>query len=94
MLTRLDPIWLVFAVAAVSMLAYLFSVALQGVLRDAGFGVVANAAVITAGFFAAIHLGNSREMRFDLAGGALTGVAGAFVLLLAVVLLKAALKRL
>jgi len=94
MLTRLDTTWLIFAIAAVAMLAYLFSTALQGALRDAGFGVVTNAAIITAGFFAAIYAANSYGTRFDLMSGIFAGLAGAFVLLLMLVLLKAALGRL
>ena len=94
MLARLDTSWLFFAVATVAMLSYLFSVALQGVLRETGFGVVANAIIIAGGFFAAIHLGNSYGTRFGLVDAALTGLAGAFVLLFALMLFKALLARL
>ena len=93
MLTRLDTTWLVFAIAAVAMLSYLFSIALDAVLGEAGFGPVGNGAIITFGFFTAIYAGNYNGIRFDLAGGIMIGLAGAFSLLLFMVLLKATLNR-
>jgi hypothetical protein len=94
MLAKLDTTWFVFAIAAVAMLSYLFSIALNAVLKDAGFGVVANSVIIITGFFAAVRGGNAYGMRFDLVSGILIGLAGAFVLLFVLVLLKAALSRL
>jgi hypothetical protein len=94
MLAKLDTTWFVFAIAAVAMLSYLFSIALNAVLRDAGFGVVANAVIIIIGFFAAVRGGNAYGMRFDLTSGILAGLAGAFAFLFVLVLLKAAANRL
>ena len=93
MLSKLDTPWLVFAVAAVAMLSYLFSTGLNALLREAGFGTVPNAIIMMFGFFGAIYAGNFVGMRFSLIEGVFVGLAGAFVLLLALVLLKAALDR-
>ena len=94
MLSRLDTTWIVFAVATVVMFSYLFSIGLNALLRELGVGAVGNAAIITVGFFATIYGGNIQGTRFSMIDGAFTGLAGAFILLLALVLLKAALNRL
>nr|WP_279327421.1 hypothetical protein [Chelativorans petroleitrophicus] len=75
------------------MLSYLFSTGLNALLREAGFGTVPNAIIMMFGFFGAIYAGNFVGMRFSLIEGVFVGLAGAFVLLLALVLLKAALDR-
>lgn len=93
MLSKLDTTWLVFAVAAVAMLSYLFSTGLNALLREAGFGTVANAVIMSFGYFAAIYAGNFFGIRFSLIEGVFVGLAGAFALMLVLVLLKAVLDR-
>lgn len=94
MLMRLDASWLIMAAVTVVLLAYLFSIALNALLRDAGFGVLGNAAIVTLGFFGAIQGANLYGIRFDtLLDAALAGLGGAFVLLLALVFAKLGLAR-
>lgn len=95
MLAKLDTTWLIIAVAAVAMLSYIFSIGLNALLRDGGFGTVGSAAILTFGFFGSIHAANLYGTRFPtLLEATLAGVAGAFVLYLALVLVKLALNRL
>ena len=94
MLMKLDTAWLVFALAGVAMLSYLFSIGLNALLRDAGFGVIGNALIIIGGFFGAIYLSNVYGIRFQaLLPAIIYGLAGAFILLLALVIAKLALNR-
>ncbi|MFC6488224.1 hypothetical protein [Nitratireductor sp. GCM10026969] len=95
MLMKLDTTWLVFAVATVAMLAYMFAIALRSLLEEAGFGPVLGAAIITCGFFGAIQAVNFQGVRFQtMLEAAIAGLAGAFVLYLVLVLLKLVLDRL
>lgn len=95
MLMKLDPLWLAFAVTGVAMLAYIFSVGLDAVKPEPGFGVVGNASIITIGFFGAIHAFNAYGTRFgSMLDATLTGLCGAFLLLFLMIALKLSLNRL
>lgn len=95
MLMKLDAAWLIFALAGVAMLSYLFSIGLNALLRDDGFGVIGNALIIIAGFFGGIYLSNVYGIRFQALMPAIVhGLIGAFILLLVLVMAKLALNRL
>ncbi|WP_163265801.1 hypothetical protein [Chelativorans alearense] len=95
MLMRLDASWLIFAIVTVALLSYLFSIGLNALLRDDGFGVLGNGAIVVLGFFGAIQGANMYGIRFgSLLDAVLAGVAGAFALFLLLVLAKLALNRL
>ena len=51
MLMKLDTSWLIFALVAVTMIAYILSLGLDAAMKDDGFGAVGNAVIITAAFF-------------------------------------------
>lgn len=94
MLMKLDPAWLIFAVVTVSMFAYMFSLGLDAILNEDGFGPFGNAGIITAGFFGTIYLANGQGIRFSsLLEAALTGLGGAFAAMLVLTFLKALLGR-
>ncbi|WP_274427306.1 hypothetical protein [Chelativorans sp. YIM 93263] len=94
MLMKLDTSWLILAMAAVAMLSYFFAFGLDALLKGAGFGPVGNAIIILVGFFGAIYGVNHYGWRFStLLDAVLTGVAGAFLLFLLLVLMKAILNR-
>lgn len=95
MLAKLDPSWLVFAVVTVALVSYIVAIAIDALLGDATFGVLGNAAIVTAGFFAAIYGWNVHGHRFsDLSQAVFWGIAGGFGALLLLVLLKGVVKRL
>ncbi|MBY8915910.1 hypothetical protein T8J41_09105 [Nitratireductor rhodophyticola] len=95
MLMKLDTSWLIFALVAVTMIAYILSLGLDAAMKDDGFGAVGNAVIITAAFFGTIHLANQRGIRFSsLTEGATAGLGGAFAALLVLVVVKAVLRRL
>lgn len=94
MLMKLDASWLLFAVAAVTILSYLLSLALDSVMREDGFGAMGNAGIITIAFFATIYLANGQGIRFaSLTEGAFAGLGGAFATLLVMTFVKAILRR-
>lgn len=94
MLMKIDASWLMMAVAVVAILSYIFSMALDALMKGEGFGPIGNAILITGGFFLTIYIGNVRGIRFDTVSDAtLVGLGGAFALLLVFTLIKAALNR-
>lgn len=94
MLMKLDTVWLIFALAGVAMLSYLFSIGLSALLRDAGFGVIGNALIVIAGFFGGIYLSNIYGIRFqELLPAIIHGLVGAFILLFILMMAKLALNR-
>ncbi|MCR4265530.1 hypothetical protein [Nitratireductor sp. ZSWI3] len=94
MLMKLDTSWLLFGIAAVTMLAYLLSLGLDAVMREDGFGALGNAGIITVAFFATIYLANDHGIRFaSLTEAAFAGMSGSFSALLILTFAKAILKR-
>lgn len=95
MLIKVDSGWLLLAVVAVAMLSYFFAIGLHALLEEAAFGPLGNTAIVTVGFFGAIYAANLGGWRFGtLLDAMLTGIAGAFLLFLTLVLLKRLLNRL
>ncbi|WP_292897452.1 MULTISPECIES: hypothetical protein [unclassified Nitratireductor] len=95
MLMKLDTSWLIFAVVAVTMIAYLLSLGLNAALKEDGFGAMGTAMIIAIAFFGTVHLANRNGIRFSsLTEGALAGLGGAFAVLLILVMAKALLRRL
>ena len=58
MLWKLDPAWLMMAVATVAVLSYYFGTALNAVMRGDGFGPFGNAIIVSISFFVAILFAN------------------------------------
>ncbi|WP_295806873.1 hypothetical protein [uncultured Nitratireductor sp.] len=95
MLMKLDTSWLIFALVAVTMIAYILSLGLNAAMRDDGFGAMGNATIITVAFFGTIYLVNQRGIRFtSLIEGATAGLGGAFAAFLVLVMAKALFRRL
>lgn len=94
MLWKLDPAWLMMAVATVSVLSYFFGSALNAVMREDGFGSFGNAVIISIGFFLTLIAANHQG--FVLRGlqlAVMLGLAGAFLLLTSLTFLRALIKR-
>ncbi|PSJ59453.1 hypothetical protein [Pseudaminobacter soli (ex Li et al. 2025)] len=95
MLWKLDPAWLMMAVAVVAVIAFFFGSALNAIMRDDGFGPFGNMVIFTAGFFVAILAVNSYGIAFgSLTLATATGLGGAFILIATLALVKAGLSRL
>ncbi|MEP9373023.1 hypothetical protein [Mesorhizobium sp. KR1-2] len=95
MLWNLEPGWLMMAVASVAVIALFFGTALDAIMDDDGFGPVGNMVLFTAGFFAAILAANCRGIAMrDLTFAMATGLAGAFVTIGMLALVKAGMARL
>jgi hypothetical protein len=94
MLWNLETGWLMMAIAMVAVIAFFFGAALNVIMREDGFGPVGNMAVFTAGFFAGIFAANSYGIAMpDLTLATATGLAGAFVAIAVLALVKAGLAR-
>lgn len=94
MLLKLDPSWLMMAVAAVAVLFYIFALGMDAIMKSDGFGPIGNAIVMTAGFFLAILTANAYGIWFaDATAATLAGLCGAFAALMILALIKAGLHR-
>lgn len=95
MLWNLEPGWLMMAIAMVAVLAFFFGAALDAIMKEDGFGPVGNMLLFTAGFFGAVLIANSFGITLhDLRLAVAWGLAGAFVLISLLSLVKASLARL
>ena len=95
MLMKLDPAWLMMAVATVSVLSYFFGAALDALMRDDSFGSFGNAIIMSGGFFLTILAANYRGyVLHGLHFAVLVGLAGAFLLLGSLTFIRALIKRL
>lgn len=95
MIWRIDTVWLVMALGAVSVLGFFFAHAIDAILRDDGFGAFPTMFVFIAGFFGAIYFANTHGIvLYDLTRASGLGLAGALTLIGVLVLLKAAGSRL
>lgn len=95
MLMKLDASWLMFAVVVVLLLSYMMAMALDAILGNAAYGPVANAVIITVGFFGAIYWLNERGVRMaNLSEAVMTGMIGSFGLFFVLVVIKAISNRL
>ncbi len=94
MIWNLDTSWLMMAIAIVSILSFLLGMALDGVMREDGFGAVGNTVIITTGFFIGIFLANSYGIYLkDLKLAIAVGLSGAFISLATLALSKSVLAR-
>jgi hypothetical protein len=94
MLWSLEPGWLMMTVATVSALAFFFGSALDAIMHDDGFGSTGNTVLFTIGFFGSVLIANHYGVNLrDLKAAVGYGLAGAFVLVGGLALLKAGLQR-
>lgn len=95
MLWNIEPGWLLLAGTSVAILSFIVATALNALLGTEGFGATGNAAIITIGFFGGIYGANLLGRRLaDVQSAIVTGLGGAFLLLAALVVVKAAMRRL
>src|SRR5262245_5987138 len=95
MLMKIDPAWLMMAVATVAVLSYFFGAALDALMRDDSFGSFGNAVIMCGGFFLTILAANYRGyVMHGLQFAVLVGLAGAFLLLTSLAFIRALVKRL
>lgn len=95
MLSNLDVTWIAMAVAVVAIFAFIFGMALDGIMGNEGFGPFGNMVVVTSGFFLAIFAANQYGVEFqDFKMAVATGLCGAFVSLAVLAAIKAGLARL
>jgi hypothetical protein len=94
MIWNLDTAWLLMAVATVVVLSFFFGAALDYLMRDDGFGSTGNMMIVSTGFFLGIVAANHRGFDLhELHLAVLVGLAGAFICLGTMTLLKAMLAR-
>lgn len=94
MIWNLDPWWLGLAIAVVTLLCYLFALGLTALIGRDGFGELTTASILSIGFFGSIFALNSYGVRVsELTEATFTGLVGSFILLMAVLALKALVKR-
>ena len=91
MLWKLDPAWLMMAVALVTVLSFFFGSIMDAIMPEDGFGPVGNMAVISGRFFCgdtSRQLQRVRHAEPHLRHGDRAS-SGAFLILAALALLKA-----
>jgi hypothetical protein len=94
MLSKLDPAWLMMAIATVGVLSYFFGSALDALMRDDGFGSFGNAIIIAGGFFLAIIAANYQGYNLrQLHLAIMVGLFGAFLTLTSLTLIRALVRR-
>lgn len=95
MLWNLPFLWLVMAIAAVIILSFIVSTALNVLIREEAFGVTGNTVIMVFSFFAAIYLANISGYRLADMGRAIpVGVGGALVSLGFLIVFKGTMRRL
>jgi len=86
--------WMFMAVSAVAILAFIFSLALDAIIGSDGFGPFGTMGIVVIGFFGGIYLLNLYGIRLaKVQEAAFGGLIGAFVVLIAMLLAKAVVKR-
>ncbi|APH73929.1 hypothetical protein [Aquibium oceanicum] len=94
MIWNLSPWWLFLAVATVSILSFIFALGLNAIIGRDGFGPYGTMGIVTGGFFASIYGVNYYGVRlYQLQEAVFAGVVGAFIILMTLLLLKAAVSR-
>lgn len=94
MIWNLSLGWLFMAVATVSILSFMFSLGLNAIIGRDGFGPFGTMTIFTGGFFGSIYVINYFGVRLShLQEAILTGIAGAFLVLMTLLLLKAIARR-
>lgn len=95
MLWNLAAGWLMMAIAAVCVIGFIFGSALHSIMREDGFGPTGNMVIFVSGFFAAIFGLNTYGISLrDVTLATSSGLAGAFVAICTLALLKATIARL
>ena len=80
MLWRLDPAWLMMAVATVSVLSYFFGSALHWLMREDGFGSFGNAIIVCRLFLTLIIFNQQGYALPGLQIAVMMGLGGSFLL--------------
>ena len=94
MIWNLSVWWLFMAVSVVTILSFILSMGLSAIVGRDGFGPTQMTAIITGGFFGSIYLLNLYGVRLsDLQEASFAGLAGAFVALLMMLVLRFAINR-
>lgn len=94
MIWNLSIFWLFMAVSVVCILSFMFSLGLNAVIGRDGFGPFGTMGIFTVGFFGSIYALNVYGVRLaKLQEAIFAGLAGAFVILLTLLLLKAVVRR-
>lgn len=94
MIWNLDTPWLLMAIAIVVVLSLFFGAALDYLMREDGFGSTGNMIIVSTGFFLGILAANQHGYDLhEMHRAVMVGLAGAFVCLSALTLLKAILVR-
>lgn len=94
MLAKISIEWLVMAFGAVSVLSFMLSLGLNVIIGKDGFGPFGTMFILTGGFFGSIAAANWWGIRMvDMQMGVFTGVAGAFLFLFTLLMLKALAAR-
>jgi hypothetical protein len=95
MIWNLDIVWLSILISCVTIIGFIFALALDAIMRRDGFGPVGNTFVLTGGFFLTIFAFNMMGHRMnDLHYAAVAGLVGAFVCVVVLAIGKALLNRL
>ena len=95
MLWNIDIGWFVMAVGTVAGVSYIMALMMESSIGKEGYGPFLHATFITAGFFLSILGANYRGINLvDLKWALVYGGAGAFALMLAMLLLRAVVVRL
>ena len=80
MIWNLSPWWLFLAVAAVAVLAFIFSLGLNAIIGRDGFGPFGTMGIVTGGFFGSIYGVNAYGVRLsELQEAVFAGLVGAFI---------------
>jgi hypothetical protein len=94
MIWNLDTAWLLMAIATVVVLSFFFGAALDYLMRDDGFGSTGNMIIVSVGFFLGIVAVNQQGYDLhELHRAVMVGLAGAFVCLALMTLLKGMIAR-
>lgn len=95
MLWNLGAFWLMMAVATVVVFSFFLGSAIDTLMREDGFGITGNMVIIFGGFFLAILAANRQGYSLhELHRAIMVGLAGAFVCLATLTLIKALVARL
>jgi hypothetical protein len=86
--------WLFMAVSVVTILSFMVSMGLSVIIGRDGIGPTPMTVILTGGFFGSIYLLNLYGVRLpDLQEATFAGLAGAFVTLMMILLIKSLLNR-
>lgn len=94
MILNLPTGWLLMALAAIAILAFILGLVVDALMKDDGFGPIGNALVIGAGYFTGVFMANAWDIWLgDMKLMTAAGLTGALIALATLSLVKAALNR-